>query len=106
MGCGPTLLDIGWLCFFADPEGWFDRKQKLVAPLAPDEILEAYADAAQAPLSTKEVGWFRAFAGYRFGVITCFNLMLHRRGKRHDPDWETTALSAPRMFEHGLELLG
>jgi aminoglycoside phosphotransferase (APT) family kinase protein len=104
--CGPTLLDIGWLCFFADPEGWFGRKQMLVAPLAPDEILEAYADAAQASLSTKEVGWFRAFAGYRFGVITCFNLMLHRRGKRHDPDWETTALSAPRMFERGLELLG
>jgi hypothetical protein len=39
-------------------------------------------------------------------VITCFNLMLHWRGKRHDPDWETTALSALRMFEHGLELLG
>jgi hypothetical protein len=52
------------------------------------------------------VRWFRAFAGYRFGVITCFNLMLHRRGKRHDPLWEDTALSAPRMFEHGLELLG
>ena len=27
-------------------------------------------------------------------------------GKRHDPLWEETALSAPRMFEHGLELLG
>jgi hypothetical protein len=32
--------------------------------------------------------------------------MLHRRGKRDDPLWEETALSAPRMFEHGLELLG
>jgi hypothetical protein len=51
------------------------------------------------------VRWFRAFAGYRFGVITCFNVMLHRRGKRHDPHWEDIALSAPTMFSHGLELL-
>jgi hypothetical protein len=32
--------------------------------------------------------------------------MLHRRGKRDDPHWEEIALSAPRMFERGLELLG
>ena len=31
---------------------------------------------------------------------------LHRRGKRIDPQWEDTALSAPRMFERGLELIG
>jgi hypothetical protein len=52
-----------------------------------------------------QVRWFRAFAGYRFGVITCFNLMLHRRGKRHDPEWERIGTSAPRMFERALELL-
>jgi hypothetical protein len=38
-------------------------------------------------------------------VITCFNLMLHRRGKRPDPHWELIAVSAPRTFERGLELL-
>jgi hypothetical protein len=32
--------------------------------------------------------------------------MLHRRGKRVDPLWEETGLSAPRMFERGIELLG
>jgi aminoglycoside phosphotransferase (APT) family kinase protein len=102
---GATLLDLGWICFFSDPQSWVgtDVRGSL---LNADEIVNAYAEAAGFPVSIPEVRWFRAFAGYRFGVITCFNLMLHRRGKRHDPLWEETALSAPRMFERGLELLG
>jgi hypothetical protein len=31
---------------------------------------------------------------------------LHRRVKRPDATWEDIALSAPRLFERGLELLG
>jgi len=102
---GATLLDLGWICFFSDPQSWVgtDVRGSL---LKADEIVDAYAEAAGFPVSIPEVRWFRAFAGYRFGVITCFNLMLHRRGKRPDPLWEETALSAPRMFERGLELLG
>ncbi len=101
---GATLLDLGWICFFSDPGSWVgpDVRGSL---LNADEIVDSYADAAGFPVSIPEVRWFRAFAGYRFGVITCFNLMLHRRGKRPDPLWEETALSAPRMFDHGLELL-
>jgi aminoglycoside phosphotransferase (APT) family kinase protein len=103
---GPTLLDLGWVCFFADPLVWANRPTVLAAPLSPEEIVECYAASSAAPPSSKELDWFRAFAGYRFGVITCFNVMLHRRGKRHDPLWEETALTAPRMFERGLELVG
>jgi len=103
---GPTLLDIGWICFFSDPASWVGADPVRGSLLNADEIVDAYASAAGFPVSIPEVRWFRAFAGYRFGVITCFNLMLHRRGKRHDPLWEETAKSAPRMFEHGLELLG
>src|SRR5215469_14187508 len=76
------------------------------AIMAPNEMVEAYAETASFAVVPEEVRWFRAFAGYRFGVITCFNVMLHRRGKRHDPLWLETAKSAPRMFEHGLEVLG
>ena len=61
---------------------------------------------SSAPVSDADAAWFRAFASYRFGVITAFNVMLHRRGKRHDPHWEDIALSAPTMFSHGIELLG
>jgi hypothetical protein len=71
----------------------------------PDEIVQIYSESAKFPVSMDEVRWFRAFSAYRFGVITCFNLMLHRRGKRPDPHWELIAVSAPRMFERGLELL-
>jgi aminoglycoside phosphotransferase (APT) family kinase protein len=102
---GATLLDLGWICFFSDPGSWVGVDPGRGSLLNADEIVDAYAEAAGFAVSIPEVRWFRAFAGYRFGVITCFNLMLHRRGKRHDPLWEDTALSAPRMFEHGLELL-
>jgi aminoglycoside phosphotransferase (APT) family kinase protein len=103
---GPVLLDLGWVCFFGDAESWLANASSRVRPLTPDEIVAVYTRAAARPVDANEVRWFRAFAGYRFGVITCFNLMLHRRGKRHDPEWEDLAVSAPRMFERALELLG
>ncbi|MGH7865141.1 MAG: phosphotransferase family protein [Candidatus Binataceae bacterium] len=104
--CGPTLLDLGWLCLFNDRDSWVGGEVVMAAPLTPDEIVASYAKCAGFPVSMEEVSWFRAFSGYRFGVITCFNLMLHRRGKRHDPEWERIGKSAPRLFERGLELLG
>ncbi len=104
---GPTLLDLGWICFFADPRSFVGKSaQGTASVLNADEIVEIYSAAAGFPVDIDQVRWFRAFAGYRFGIITCFNLMLHRRGKRDDPHWEEIAESAPTMFEHGLELLG
>jgi aminoglycoside phosphotransferase (APT) family kinase protein len=104
---GPTLLDLGWICFFADPKSFLeDRSATSPAPLTADEIVEIYSAAASFPVAMDQVRWFRAFAGFRFGVITCFNLMLHRRGKRHDPEWERIGLLAPQMFAHALELIG
>lgn len=103
---GPTLLDVGWLCFFSDPASFRDGPRSRPGLLSADDIAQAYAAAAAFPVAIDEIRWFRAFAGYRFGVITCFNVMLHRRGKRHDPHWEEIAPSAPLMFEHALELLG
>jgi hypothetical protein len=53
----------------------------------------------------EDIAWYRAIAGYRFGVITGFNVMLHRRGKRHDPAWESLALSVPALFGRAKEML-
>jgi aminoglycoside phosphotransferase (APT) family kinase protein len=103
---GPSLLDLGWICFFSDPGSWVETEETRVMPLSPEEIVATYSEVAPFRVAAEEVRWFRAFAGYRFGVITCFNLMLHRRGKRDDPHWEEIALSAPLMFNHALELLG
>jgi aminoglycoside phosphotransferase (APT) family kinase protein len=103
---GATLIDLGWLSLFSDHESW--ETQDLVPPHvpSPDEIAKLYASKASSAIDIQQIRWFRAFCGYRFGVITAFNLMLHRRGKRPDPTWECIALSGPRLFERGLELLG
>ncbi|HKV53263.1 MAG TPA: phosphotransferase family protein [Candidatus Binataceae bacterium] len=104
---GAVLLDLGWLCLFSDKESWVGETQLVPAHVpAPAELIEMYRAQATRTVSEGEAQWFRAFASYRFGVITAFNLMLHRRGKRPDPTWEDIALSAPRLFERGLGLLG
>ncbi len=104
---GATLLDLGWLCFFAEPGPGVDVNIMCgSAPLSADEIIDTYSESGQFTISRSDVNWFRAFASFRLGALACFNVMLHRRGKRHDPAWETLVLSAPAMFENGLRLLG
>jgi aminoglycoside phosphotransferase (APT) family kinase protein len=103
---GATLLDLGWLCLFSDPESWAMPSLIPAGLPRPDEIVSLYTECQSFPVLLSEVRWFQAFSAYRFGVITVFNLMLHRRGKRHDPMWEEVGKSAPRLFERGLELLG
>ncbi|MFZ0890613.1 MAG: phosphotransferase, partial [Candidatus Binataceae bacterium] len=100
-----TLLDLGWICLFSDPDSWAQRL--LVPPNlpSPDELVALYTERARFRVEMRQVRWFQAFSAYRFGVITVFNLMLHERGKRHDPIWEEIGKSAPRLFERGLELL-
>lgn len=105
---GPVLLDLGWICFYADRNSFSgefsDRAQRF--GLTPEEMIECYQSRSPEPVSAAEVAWFRAFSAYRFGVISLFNCMLHRRGKRHDPMWEDMVRSVPQMVERGLELLG
>ena len=103
---GAVLIDLGWLCMFSDRKSWVD--QSLIPPHAPspEELADLYRKSVSWPVSDADLRWFRAFAGYRFGSITAFNLMLHRRGKRPDPTWEDIALSSPLLFGRGRELLG
>jgi aminoglycoside phosphotransferase (APT) family kinase protein len=103
---GAVLIDLGWICLFSDRDSWV--KQDLVPRHVPppDELVAIYREYSKATVSDADARWFRAFACYRFGVITAFNVMLHRRGKRPDPTWEDIALTGPRFFERGLELAG
>jgi aminoglycoside phosphotransferase (APT) family kinase protein len=103
---GATLIDLGWLLLFSDPSSWVVTSLVPTHIQSAEELAEEYRQQVPWRVSDTEIRWFRAFAGYRFGVITAFNLMLHRRGKRHDPTWEEIALSAPRLFERGRELIG
>lgn len=102
---GPTLLDVGWLMLFADPATYEGGGMSLMGPLPFDEIAEIYTKNASYPTAATDFRWFMAFANYRLGVITCFNVMLHRRGKRIDPEWEVRAPSARLLFARGRALL-
>jgi hypothetical protein len=96
-------LDLGWLLVFADPQSW-EVPCKPVPSVPPGaEIIALYEEGIQRKVP--EVSWYRALAGYRFGVISGFNVMLHRRGKRHDPEWENIAPSVPFLFGRAKEMI-
>jgi aminoglycoside phosphotransferase (APT) family kinase protein len=106
-GVGATLNDVGWVATFNTKAAW-DETRGGIVPSAGfptgDELVATYEEAWGAALP--DVGWFRALAAYKFAIITGFNLGLHRRGKRHDPLWEITALSIEPLLAHAAELLG
>lgn len=103
VGVGATLNDVGWICTFSDAAAWSPDSGRATF-LDPDTLVRMYRDAWAAPLP--DLGWYRALAAYKFAIISGLNLSLHRRGKRHDPAWEVTALSIEPLLRRALELLG
>ena len=102
-GISGHLLDLGWLLVFIDPESW-DAERRPISTIPPiDELVALYEDGMQRKVP--DINWYRALAGYRFGAISCFNVMLHRRGKRHDPEWDLIAPSVETLFGRSKELL-
>lgn len=103
VGVGATLNDVGWFATFNDPQAWADSAHRgLYLPQA-EALIDMYVEAYGSELS--DLGWYRALAAYKFAIITGFNLMLHRRGKRHDPMWETTKNSMESLLERARSLL-
>lgn len=102
-GVGATLNDVGWVATFNDADAW--AHEAAVSDLMPpaEELIAMYEEAAQTSL--KDIGWYRALAAYKFAIISGFNLALHRRGKRHDPTWEITALSMKPLIDRALSLI-
>ncbi len=66
----------------------------------PDELLlDTYgADPA-------EYHWYLALTFYKYAAIFGYNLMLHRRGKRPDPTYETRTDTIVQFIEEGIRLL-
>lgn len=66
----------------------------------PDELLlELYgADPA-------EYDWYLALTFYKYAAIFGYNLMLHRRGKRPDPTYESRTDTIVQFIEEGIRLL-
>ena len=84
-GIGGQRLDIGWLLMMNDPQSWYDTGSFAGGPGL--GALEARYEEGMGT-TVGDIGWYRALSGYRFGVISGLNVMLHRTGKRHDPEWE------------------
>jgi len=107
-GVGATLNDVGWLATFNTQRAWDQSRGGGLVPNSAfpngDELVAIYQAAWGEKLP--DLAWFRALAAYKFAIISGFNLALHRRGKRHDPLWETTALSIAPLLAHAAELLG
>ena len=86
-----------------DPQSWYDagelQRRRLISKRSKLGTRRAWA-----PRSATSVGT-AALSGYRFGVISGLNVMLHRTGKRHDPEWERIALSVPYLFGRARDLL-
>lgn len=103
-GIGGHLLDLGWLLCMTDPGHW-DPVSVGSMGLAPgaDRVVARYEEARGVP--APDVAWYQALSGYRFGVITAFNVMLHRSGKRPDDVWDTLASSTSTLFSRAADLL-
>lgn len=108
-GIGATLNDVGWIATFNDPEAWHETRRPGGHMPDADQLVSMYEQAWEhsAPRADPlpDLAWFRALAAYKFAIITGFNLMLHRRGKRHDPEWEITRNSIEPLLARAAELL-
>lgn len=81
---GQPLLDLACLCVVAkasehDP-GAIPGGGAVIVP--EPELLRMYGAEAG------DFTWFLALTYYKYAAIFGYNLMLHRRGKRHDPVYE------------------
>jgi aminoglycoside phosphotransferase (APT) family kinase protein len=103
-GIGAHLLDVGWLFMMNDPESWADGDPGVTLPSFED-LVERYSTGVGRPVTLSDVAFYRALSGYRFGVISCLNVMLHRTGKRPDALWEGIAPSVPLLFGRAADLL-
>lgn len=103
-GLGSQTLDIAWLSMMTDAACWAENKQAVMrVAVDPAWLLDTYQEALGREV--RDAAWHKAYACYRFGVITGFNLYLHRSGKRHDPHWEDAGASTIPLFDRGQYLL-
>ena len=103
VGIGPVLNDIGWFATFNEPLAWNASGHRGHFMPQADALIAMYVDAYGQELP--DINWYRALASYKFAIITGFNLMLHRRGKRDDPMWETSKDAMESLLARSHSLL-
>jgi aminoglycoside phosphotransferase (APT) family kinase protein len=97
---GQPLLDLGCLCVMTIRRSFRDAPSPGGAlAIAMDELFDLYG------VQASEMRWFVALSLYKYAAILCYNLMLHRRGKRPDPMYEQLTTTITGMIDEGIAIL-
>jgi aminoglycoside phosphotransferase (APT) family kinase protein len=104
---GQPLIDLGCLLLVSAAARSADPEIAISVPGAgavevPDEVVVG----AYGQVSQEEVDWYVALNFYKLAAILGYNLMLHRRGKRPDPIYETRTETIRKFIDEGLQRLG
>jgi aminoglycoside phosphotransferase (APT) family kinase protein len=103
-GIGATGLDVGWLAMMHDPDCWGEpMSSDLRVRAAPDDVHRWYAEAAGADVP--HFAWYMALSCFRYGVISAYNVRLHRTGRRVDEFNGLMASTVPVLLRRGTDLL-
>jgi aminoglycoside phosphotransferase (APT) family kinase protein len=99
---GQPLLDLACLVVVAQASrSGHERVPGGGAVSVPDDVLLSMYGA-----DPGEFGWFLAFTYYKYAAIFGYNLMLHRRGKRPDPTYESRTTTIMEFIAEAHRLLG
>jgi aminoglycoside phosphotransferase (APT) family kinase protein len=99
---GQPLLDLACLVVVAQASrSGEEQVPGGGAVTVPDELLLGMYGA-----DPDEFGWYVAFTYYKYAAIFGYNLMLHRRGKRPDPTYETRTTTIVDFIAEAHRLLG
>lgn len=99
---GQPLLDLGCLCVMV-------ARKRFGGGTAPGGTLDLdIADFVRLYGADEgEMRWFLGLSLYKYGAILGYNLMLHRKGRRPDPMYESPAMAQTiaGMIDDGITLL-
>jgi aminoglycoside phosphotransferase (APT) family kinase protein len=97
---GQPLLDLGCLCSMTVRRRFADAPSPGGAvAIEMEELFDIYGvDAA-------EMRWYVALSLYKYAAILGYNLMLHRKGRRPDPMYESLTGTIVGMIDEGIGLL-
>jgi aminoglycoside phosphotransferase (APT) family kinase protein len=97
---GQPLLDLGCLCVMTIRRNFRDAPSPGgTLAIEMDELFDLYG------IASGEMLWYVALSLYKYAAILGYNLMLHRRGKRPDPMYESLTTTITGMIDEGIELL-
>ena len=99
---GQPLLDLGCLCVMV-------ARKRFGGGTAPGGTIDVeIADFIRLyRVEPEEMRWYVAMSLYKYAAILGYNLMLHRKGRRPDPMYESEAmaLTIGGMIDDGIEML-